>query len=497
MEFLMNNDQKRTVLAFTISGLILFAWNAFFMPKTDRAIEDKVVADNNISRPADQKKNVSIVKTETSSQEVVPTHLSEVASVELVNGDYNFTVNSDFSFASAKGNDSGITLNELSDEDNFFRVLVVNGKNQLENINLKFEEIAMSSVISGYDERLGLKVTFELNADGRLFYTIDSTNAVNFAFSMKSSEKHEDNRSLRQFIVNQMDAKRYAVGKSDDGEGKVKWLGLDFHHHIFASVFKEKSVSKFYIKESGEFVLRTIEPSNNLNGYFVFALKNYDYLASFNDQLDLSIDFGLFSILAVPILKGMQFIYKYVGNYGLAVIILTFIIRFLTFPLQFKSFKSMKKMQTVQPEIAKLKEKFKDDPARQQKETMELFKRAGANPLGGCLPMLLQVPIFIAFYQAINNSVDLVGAPFILWIHDLSMKDPYYVLPVLMGITMLMQTKLNPSTSADPNQKKIMYIMPLVFCFIMKDLPAGLNLYFCVSNLLGVGQQLLVYKTID
>ncbi|EQC43341.1 membrane protein insertase YidC [Bacteriovorax sp. Seq25_V] len=492
----MNNDQKRTVLAFTISGLILFAWNAFFMPKTDKAIEEKVISDNNISRPVSEQKTTSVINNESKAQEV-PTQLTEVTSVNLINGDYAFTVNSDFSFASAKGNQTGIALNELSDEENFFRLLVVNSKNQLENISLKFEEIAMSSTIAGYDEHLGLKVTFDLKDDGRLFYKIEGNTASNYAFSMQSSEKSQASGVGRQFLINTTDTQRINVGSDDDGEGKTKWVGLDFNHHLFAQVFSEKLVSKFAVKESGYFVLRTIEPTNTLEGYFIYSLKNYDYLSSFKDQLDLSIDFGLFSVLAVPILKGMQYIYNYVGNFGLAIIILTFIIRFLTFPLQFKSFKSMKKMQTVQPEIAKLKEKFKDDPQRMQKETMELFKRAGANPLGGCLPMLLQVPIFIAFYQAINNSVDLVNAPFILWITDLSMKDPYYVLPVLMGITMLMQTKLNPSTTADPNQQKIMYIMPLVFCFIMKDLPAGLNLYFCVSNLLGIGQQLLVYKTID
>jgi YidC/Oxa1 family membrane protein insertase len=156
----------------------------------------------------------------------------------------------------------------------------------------------------------------------------------------------------------------------------------------------------------------------------------------------------------------------------------------------------MKKMQVVQPELQKLKEKYKDDPQRMQRETMELFKREGANPLGGCFPLLLQMPIFFAFYKVLYAAVELVGAPFFGWITDLSVKDPYYVLPVLMALSMFAQQKLTPSASADPTQQKVMMFMPLIFGVIMKDLPAGLNLYIFVSTIFGVLQQLTVYKMI-
>ena len=153
-------------------------------------------------------------------------------------------------------------------------------------------------------------------------------------------------------------------------------------------------------------------------------------------------------------------------------------------------------MQIIQPELTKLKEKFKDDPKRMQKETMELFKREKANPLGGCLPLLLQMPIFFAFYKVLYAAVELVGAPFIFWITDLSIKDPFYVLPVLMAFSMFLQQKLTPSASADPTQQKVMMFMPLIFGVIMKDLPAGLNLYIFISTIFGVTQQLFVYKMI-
>ena len=155
----------------------------------------------------------------------------------------------------------------------------------------------------------------------------------------------------------------------------------------------------------------------------------------------------------------------------------------------------MKKMSTLQPEINKLKEKYKEDPQKLQRETMELFKRSGANPLGGCLPMLLQMPVFFAFYKVLYAAVELVGQPFYFWINDLSEKDPYFVLPVILTVAMFLQQKLTPTTSTDPTQQKVMMFMPIIFGFIMKDMPSGLVLYICVSTIFQMGQQFFVNKT--
>jgi YidC/Oxa1 family membrane protein insertase len=202
----------------------------------------------------------------------------------------------------------------------------------------------------------------------------------------------------------------------------------------------------------------------------------------------------MLSVLAVPMLHTLQWFYKYIPNYGLAIIILTILIRLITFPLQWKSFKSMKKMQKIQPDLQKIREKYKDEPQKLQSETMELFKRAGANPLSGCLPLLLQMPFFFAIYKVLYSAVELVDAPFVAWIVDLSVKDPYYVLPVLMTISMFLQQKLTPQSTMDPTQQKVMLLMPIIFGFIMHSLPAGLVLYIFVSTIFGLLQQLFVYK---
>ena len=287
----------------------------------------------------------------------------------------------------------------------------------------------------------------------------------------------------------------HKVGKSGNEESSFKWFGIDYDYHLFVMTSTTPWPARALIQENGVMQLSTAAKTQVFEGEFVFTKKNYDLLTGLGSSLELSVDFGILGIIAVPILRGLQFFYKYFPNYGVAIILLTIIIRLITFPLQYKSFVSMKKMQVLQPELAKVKEKYKDDPTRLQKETMELFKRNGANPLGGCLPLLLQMPIFFAFYKVLYQAVELVGSPFFGWIHDLSIKDPIFVLPVLMIVLMFLQQKMTPSTTADPVQQKIMMFMPIVFGFIMKDLPSGLVLYICVSTLIGILQQMLVFRT--
>ncbi|MFG1500377.1 membrane protein insertase YidC [Halobacteriovorax sp. XZX-3] len=485
----MNNDQKRTVLAFVLTGVIVFTWQALF--SSNQPVQQPVKQEQV------QTQNASSNSSETKPIATHSNKATNLTSVTLKSGSFFYTVNSDLSFSEAAGNKTSMTLKELSDKDNFFNFKLIDTNNNLQNFNFVFDEQTVENEVVGNDLNKQISIRLKLENDGRLTYELNGAQDFRLSYNMAATEKQSDNRTYRQYVVQGMDTDRYNLESDEKGEGNLKWVALDFNHHVFFNVFNDKQTINYMATEGGEIFFQAVNGKKNYNGYILYALKNYDYLLGFDNQLDLSIDFGIFGIFAVPILKAMQVLYTYVGNYGVAIILLTIVIRLATYPLQAKSFRSMKKMQVLQPEIAKLKEKYADDPMKQQKETMELFKRSGASPLGGCLPMVLQIPIFIAFYQAISNSVELVGSPFYFWLTDLSAKDPYYILPAIMGITMLVQTKLNPSTSADPNQQKIMYIMPIVFIFIMKDLPAGLNLYFTVSNILGIAQQLYVYKTAE
>jgi YidC/Oxa1 family membrane protein insertase len=195
----------------------------------------------------------------------------------------------------------------------------------------------------------------------------------------------------------------------------------------------------------------------------------------------------------VPLLWLMNFFGTWLPgqNYGVAIILLTVLVKVAFYPLSVKQMRSMKQMQALQPQINALRSKYRSDPQRFQKEQMEIFRKHGANPMGGCLPMVVQIPIFYALYLTLQYSVELQGAPFMLWISDLSKKDPYYVLPILMGISMLVQQKMTP-TVGDPRQAQIMLIMPVVFTFMFLEFPTGLVLYWLVNNVLSIGQQYLI-----
>jgi YidC/Oxa1 family membrane protein insertase len=259
----------------------------------------------------------------------------------------------------------------------------------------------------------------------------------------------------------------------------------------------------------------TIAPGQSWEGAVLVYVgpKEYDRLALYG--LESTINFGGFPVpraygglpmewLGVPILHIMNWVYRYVGNYGIAIILITLVSKVLFYPLTVKSIRSMKAMQALQPQINQLRSKYKADPQRMQRETLELYRKYKVNPVGGCLPMIAQVPIFYALYLALSVSVELQGATFLcfgrvpswvpglggtdLWICDLANHDPTYLLPVLMGVTMFIQQKMTP-VAGDPRQAKMMLIMPFVFTFMFFNLPAGLVLYWTVSNVLQILQQ--------
>ena len=216
--------------------------------------------------------------------------------------------------------------------------------------------------------------------------------------------------------------------------------------------------------------------------------KKYEILKAFNRDLEHIIDFGFFSILARPLFWILKSFDRFTGNYGWSIILLTVIVRIPFIPLLSKSQRSMRKMQELQPKLTELREKYKKDPQRLQKETLEMYKKYKVNPVGGCLPMLLQIPVFFALYKVLMMAFELRGAPFMLWITDLSAKDPYYILPIVMGITMVIQQKMTP-TSLDPKQNKMMMMMPIIFTFMFLNFASGLVLYWLVNNVLSIVQQ--------
>ena len=212
--------------------------------------------------------------------------------------------------------------------------------------------------------------------------------------------------------------------------------------------------------------------------------------------LKLTIDYGFLSPVSSVIFTVMNTIHRVVGNWGWSIILVTLLIKLLFYWPSAQSYKSMAKMRKVQPRLMALKERFGDDKAALSKATMEFYRKEKVNPMGGCLPMIIQIPVFFALYYVLIESVELRQAPFILWIHDLSVKDPYYVLPILMGLSMFLQQRLSPAPP-DPTQAKMMMLMPVVFTVVFLSFPAGLVLYWLTNNLLSIGQQWYVMNSVD
>lgn len=227
---------------------------------------------------------------------------------------------------------------------------------------------------------------------------------------------------------------------------------------------------------------------------FYFGPKKMELLATVSESLKELIDYGMFAVIGRPLLAVMKVIYSFFQNWGIAIILLTIMVKLVLFPLHMYSMKSMKKMQKIQPRLKEIKEKYKNDPARVNQETLALMKTEKANPLSGCLPALMQIPIFIALYSMLGKSFELYKQPFFLWIHDLSIKDPYFVMPILAGAVFFIQQKLTPTTGMDPAQAKVMMFMPIMITAFMLTVPSGLALYMFVNAVFSVFQQLLVTR---
>ncbi len=284
------------------------------------------------------------------------------------------------------------------------------------------------------------------------------------------------------------------------------WIAMIQHYFFGAEIPPKEEPRHFYGKGLpneryviGEYSqVKQIAPgeSRQFDAEIYLGPKDQDTLAKIAEGLDLVVDYGWLTILAKPIYHILAWIHKWVGNWGWTIIIFTILIKAVFYKLSETSYRSMARMRKLTPRLQALKDRYGDDKARLQQAMMELYKKEKINPLGGCLPMLIQMPFFIALYWVLMESVELRQAPWIFWIKDLSVKDPYYVLPIIMGATMFLQQKLNPAPP-DPMQEKLMMALPFVFTVMFAFFPSGLVLYWTVNNILSMLQQWIITRRIE
>ncbi|MGE3608851.1 MAG: membrane protein insertase YidC [Bacteriovoracaceae bacterium] len=475
----MGSEQRNALLAVVLSGLILFGWQYYFAPpKPTAPIE-----------PTKTEVTTGKVETATASPTSGPIEPVALEIIHLASNGVGIDFDNTLTVKNFENSQAAFSFKDTVTNSTPLKVEFDFGN------GFKTLSFAKTEDNKLYNAENDLTVVTGIDANGAVKFDAVSSKDFKYRFIYKSENKKLENGQQRHLEFYTDELNKFEFGDEESGDRAIKWAGIDFNYHLFALYFEKEPTLLYKNSTDNTFSMFSSKAEKSLSYRLVFVKKDYNYLVTLGHNLKNAVDFGIWGLFAVWILKGLQFFYKFIPNYGVSVILLTLLVRLITFPLQYKSFVSMKKLQLVQPELNKIREKFKDDPQRMQKESMDLFKKSGANPVGGCLPLLLQMPVFFAFFKVLHSAVELVGAPFMLWITDLSNKDPYYVLPVLMTIAMFLQQKLTPNTITDPVQKKVMMFMPLIFGFIMKDQPSGLSLYILVSTVMGIAQQAMIFNT--
>ena len=296
------------------------------------------------------------------------------------------------------------------------------------------------------------------------------------------------------------------VAKQPVYEGDFRYAGVEDNYFITAALdigpgkvtFQPVAIPPADPKGTARDLMSwTIESREGSPAKFFVGPKDFDLLKAINPDFAKAVNFGMWSVIVVPLLRSLKWVNGYVGNYGWSIVILTFIINVILFPLRHKSVVSMRKMQEIQPEVKAIQDRYKNlkatDPAKQKmnQELMALYKERGVNPASGCVPMLLTMPFIFAFYALLSTAIELRGAPWFGWIHDLSAHDPLFVTPVLMGASQIWQQRLAPAAGMDPVQQKMTMLMPVFFTFLFLWYPAGVALYWLVNNIWAIGQQYL------
>lgn len=369
-----------------------------------------------------------------------------------------------------------------------------------------------SATFSYADDKIQIERTYKLNSSN---FTLDhdlalslKKQAPNFMFvglrAPKILPKIENERRHVSFSKLSGGTVHWdATGSIDELKEELtegKWAGISSRYFLSALVDKgAPSRPQFQVKPNlDELEMNLVYKitGNNLHipQMYFYGPKEIDTLKKVGYGLDNAVDFGWFTIIAYPILTTLKWLNGFVKNYGIAIILLTVLIKILLYPLTYKSMKGMQQMQKFQPQMQALREKYKDDKERLNREMMAAMRTHGYNPMSGCLPIFIQMPVFIALYNVLYGATELYGQPFFGWITDLSLKDPFYVTPILLGLIMFIQQRITPQTTTDPAQQKMMLMMPIIFGVMMLWLPAGLTLYMLVNSVVSIIQQMIINK---
>lgn len=343
--------------------------------------------------------------------------------------------------------------------------------------------------------------------DDGLKYTINITMSKPTPYALSSGMRPvaDDDGYAFHGVVLKSDGLKGTIEKIEDKDAKLEGQSftqvpfISASDRYFTTLLFTRDVRGLHAQVVGDSKKHPIpyimlDSNIELEGYV--GPKNYQLLKSIYEPLTDVVEYGLITFFAKPVFLLLEWLYMLMGNWGWAIIGLTIIVRLILFPLSYKGIMSMQRLKDLTPKMKEIQEQYKGDPQKMQMHMMQLYKKHGANPLGGCLPLLLQIPVFFAIYRVLYNAVELKSSQWILWIHDLSVMDPYFILPILMGASMYIQQALTPNT-LDPMQARIFKLLPIIFTLFLITFPAGLVLYWTINNIFAIGMQLVINKIID
>ncbi len=498
-----NNNNRNLLIALLITTLLIIGYTYFFLPspnqtsKVEKKTPTKKAETNRIvnkTTPAQNTQKIKpiIVDTKNYTMKISPLNGSIVSltlkkykinnkSVELVKSEGNYnTLETVFKDKSVENLEETLTYkpNEkkiVLDNDNKISKLVLTKTS--DNITI-IKTFTFRNNIYAFDFSVKvLKNGKPLKEEFSIYAGPDLGDLQKEKYSHLGAVALVDNNKIE-------------TDKKIKPDMDIHWIALESKYFCLAFLPKNSNsiLAGYTNLNNGNYVYVNLITPTQIEIYA--GPKSKETIASVDHHLDKIIRFGMFGFIGKPLLYVLNWLYLIFGNYGVAIIILTLIIRLIFYPLSFKSYKSMREMAKLQPKLKELQAKYKGKPDQLNKATMELYKKHKVNPFGGCLPIIIQIPVFFALYNVLLNAIQLRGAPFVFWITDLSSKDPYYILPIIMGLTMYVQQKLTPATG-DPTQQKIMMFMPIIFTFMFMGFPSGLVLYWTTNNVLTLLQQLI------
>jgi len=461
--------------------------NPIDMSKSVSALSSKAVASNDI---------VTVIKTARSSIEI--DKLGRIAQITLLEEKYKDEDGNQIKlFEANQLRPLEIRFADTAVNANAFKVSVIADKKTVDATKSKQELILTQNL---GDTVLTKKLTFYPN--GHYDLSASTTNAKKFFIT----------NGFRPNVLADMYADHGVYLKLQDGTMELtedgdldktkNYVGIKFvssFDRYYATVVYnfEKSLALSLMPDSEGNPQAFIHGNDNIAFSGYAGPKNFKDLKALNPELTDVIEYGWFTFIAKPMFLLLQFIQSYVGNWGWTIVILTILIKLVLYPLSYKGMVSMNKLKELAPKMKEIQTKYKDDKQKQSMHMMELYKKHGANPMGGCLPLVLQIPVFFAIYRVLLNAIELKGSEWIFWINDLAEMDPYFILPILMGASMFLQQKITPNTMQDEMQKKIFQFLPVIFTFFFLWFPAGLTLYWVVNNIFTIGQQYYINRLFD